>query len=57
MNTWAIINSAENCIENFIVWDGDENKWTPPNGTYAVKIEDINYSTINEKPEDGQPLI
>jgi hypothetical protein len=53
----VIINSAENCIENFIVWDGDENKWTPPNGTYAVKIEDIDYSTINERPEYGQPLI
>ena len=48
-----IINNIGNYIENLIVWDGDENKWTPPNGTYAVKIEDIDYSAINERPEDG----
>lgn len=46
-----------NYIENIVVWDGNETEWTPPNESYAVKIEDVNYSTINENPKDGYPLI
>jgi len=52
MNTWAIINSIGNYIENIIVWDGDVNKWTPPQGTSAVKMEDVDFSTINENPDN-----
>lgn len=47
-----IINSIGNYIENIIVWDGDVNKWTPPQGTSAVKIEDVDFSTINDNPDN-----
>lgn len=53
MNTWAIINNIGNYIENIIVWDGDVNKWTPPQGTSAVKMEDVDFSTINENPQNS----
>ena len=39
-------------MENIVVWDGDGNKWTPPNGTYATKMEDVDFSIINENPEN-----
>jgi hypothetical protein len=52
MNTWAIINSIGNYMENIVVWDGDENKWTPPEGTSAVKMEDVDFLSINENPEN-----
>jgi hypothetical protein len=51
-NTWMIINNIGNYIENIIVWDGDVNKWTPPQGTSAVKIEDVDFSTINDNPDN-----
>jgi hypothetical protein len=47
-----IINNIGNYIENIIVWDGDVNKWTPPQGTSAVKIEDVDFSTINDNPDN-----
>ncbi len=53
MNIWAIINDIGNYIENLIVWNGDENEWTPPEGTSVVRIEDIDYSTINENPQNS----
>lgn len=52
MNTWAIINSIGNYIENIIVWDGDVNKWNPPQGTSAIKMEDVDFLSINENPEN-----
>jgi hypothetical protein len=51
-NIWVIINSIGNYMENIVVWDGDGNKWTPPNGTYATKMEDVDFSIINENPEN-----
>jgi hypothetical protein len=53
-NTWMIINNIGNYIENIIVWDGDVNKWTPPQGTSAVKIEDVDFSTINDNPDNPE---
>lgn len=53
MDTWAIINNIGNYIENIVVWNGDETEWIPPNGTSAVKMEDVDYSTINENPENS----
>jgi hypothetical protein len=49
-----IINSIGNYIENIIVWNGDENEWTPPEGTFASKIEDVDFSTINDNPDNQE---
>jgi hypothetical protein len=52
MNIWVIINDIGNYIENIVVWNGDETEWTPPEGTSAVKMEDVDFSIINENPEN-----
>jgi hypothetical protein len=49
-----IINSIGNYIENIIVWNGDENEWTPPEGTFVSKIEDVDFSTINDNPDNPE---
>jgi hypothetical protein len=49
---WAIINKKENWIEMVVRWDGNPKTWPLPKGTYAVKRSELDYSTINEKPED-----
>ena len=57
IDDWAIINKEGNWIEMVIRWDGNTETWPLPEGTYAVKRNELDYSTINEKPEDGHALI
>jgi hypothetical protein len=52
IDDWAIINKEGNWIEMVIRWDGNTETWPLPEGTYAVKRKDLDYSTINEKPEE-----
>lgn len=47
---WAIISENGGWLENIVVWDGDLSKWQPPEGTRAVKIEEINLSELPQKP-------
>jgi len=52
MNTYAIIDSNGGWLVNLIIWDGSTS-WTPPEGTYAIKLEDIDIATLPEKPEEN----
>ncbi len=47
---WALINEQGGWLENIVVWDGNASKWQPPEGTRAVKIEEINLSELPQKP-------
>lgn len=39
MPKYAVIN-ADNIVENIIVWD-EVSQWTPPEGRYIIKVEDV----------------
>lgn len=42
--TWAVIDSVTNIVVNRVWWDGEstnpDDQWTPPEGTYVVKVDD-----------------
>jgi len=38
--TWAVIDSVTNIVVNRVWWDADIDKWSPPGGTYVIKIND-----------------
>jgi len=51
IDDWAIIDKEGKWIEMVIRWDGNEKEWPLPKGTYAIKLKDLDFSTIKEKPE------
>ena len=51
MNTYAIIDSNGGWLVNLIIWDGETN-WTPPEGTYAIKLEGIDITILPEMSSD-----
>jgi len=54
IDDWAIINQEHNWIEMVIRWDGNTETWPLPEGTYAVKRSELDYSKIQPKPEEPQ---
>lgn len=49
-NVYAIIDEANSRLINLIVWDGDTNKWQPPEGTVAKKASEVDFSLLT--PEE-----
>lgn len=45
-DTWVIIDLIQNKLVNLVVWNGDQQIWTVPTGTYAVLLSDINPSDL-----------
>jgi hypothetical protein len=56
IDDWAIINKEGNFVEMVIRWDGNTETWPLPEGTYAVKRSEVDYSIIKEKQNDGHTL-
>ena len=54
IDDWAIINKEGNFIEMVIRWDGNTETWPLPEGTYAVRRSEVDYSKIQPKPEEAQ---
>lgn len=54
IDDWAIINQEHNWIEMVIRWDGNTETWPLPEGTYAVRRSEVDYSKIQPKPEEAQ---
>ena len=54
IDDWAIINKEGNFIEMVIRWDGNTETWPLPEGTYAVRRSELDYSKIQPKPEEPQ---
>ena len=52
IDDWFIVNSETNEIEMGIRWDGNTTTWPLPEGTYAVKRSEADYSIIKEKPQN-----
>jgi hypothetical protein len=50
-NHYAIIDETGGWLVNLVVWDGNPNTWTPPFGTIAKHINEVNFSELQQKPE------
>lgn len=47
-DTYAIINIEGNWLENTVIWDGDTEKWNPPEGCKAVLLSEIDISSLKK---------
>jgi hypothetical protein len=47
---YAILDQANGHLVNTVLWDGDTAKWQPPTGTTAVRLADIDLSTLPPAP-------
>lgn len=53
MNKYAILDTEGGWLVNTVVWSGNLEDWQPPAGTTAKPVEEVDFSTLPEKPEDG----
>jgi len=54
---YAILDQAAGHLVNVVLWDGDTAKWTPPTGTTAVKLADIDLATLPTAPQpEAEPV-
>jgi hypothetical protein len=47
---YAILDQANGHLVNTVLWDGDTAKWQPPANTTAVRLADIDLSTLPPAP-------
>jgi len=47
---YAIINQVAGHLTNVVLWDGDTATWQPPDGTSAVRLADIDLSSLPATP-------
>jgi hypothetical protein len=52
---YAILDQAAGHLVNVVLWDGDLSKWTPPTGTTAVRLADIDLATLPPAPAPELP--
>ena len=53
IDDWLIVNSETHEVEMGIRWDG-KTKWPVPEGTYAVKRNEADFSKIKYKPQEDE---
>ena len=51
MNSYAIINEKGGWLENLVIWNGDLETWQPPVGTIAKPIEEVDVTSLPERPQ------
>lgn len=49
---YAILDEKGGWLLNLILWDGDETKWKPAEGTIAVLASEVDFNSLPEKPEE-----
>lgn len=53
IDDWLIVNSETHEVEMGIRWDGKTN-WPLPEGTYAMKRNEADFSKIKYKPQEDE---
>ena len=54
---YAILDQAAGHLVNVVLWDGDTAKWQPPTGTTAVRLADVDLSTLPPAPTpEAEPI-
>jgi len=54
IDDWAIINKEGNFVEMVIRWDGNTETWPLPEGMYAVKRNEADFSKIKYKEQEDE---
>ena len=54
IDDWLIVNSETHEVEMGIRWDGNTETWPLPEGTYAVKRNEVDFSKIKYKPQEDE---
>jgi len=54
---YAILDQAAGHLVNVVLWDGDSAKWTPPTGTSAVRLAEIDLATLPPAPAPEAELV
>lgn len=49
--SYAIIDDEGGWLVNTVIWNGDLNTWQPPVGTHAVPVDEVDFSTLPNRPE------
>jgi hypothetical protein len=49
-NTYAIIDNEGGWLVNLVLWDGNTETWSPPAGTHAVPIEEVDVNNLPNNP-------
>lgn len=52
---YAILDATHGHLVNVVLWDGDADKWQPPVGTNAVKLADVDLSSLPPAPAPEAP--
>lgn len=52
MTGYAVIDTVGGWLVNLVVWDGNTETWSPPEGTYAIKLDEINITALPSKPSE-----
>jgi len=54
---YALLDEQGGWLVNTVLWDGDLSKWTPPAGTSAVRLADLDLSTLPPAPAPEAELV
>lgn len=52
IKTYALIDIEGGWLVNLVRWDGDTQKWQPPEGTRAVLASEVDFQALPERPEE-----
>jgi hypothetical protein len=50
-NKWVILDENEQFL-NLVIWNGDLNKWHPPDGAIAILETDFDFLKLSYNQED-----
>jgi hypothetical protein len=50
---YAIIDISGGWLVNLVAWDGDLEKWQPPEGTRAVLASTIDFGALPANPNNA----
>jgi hypothetical protein len=54
---YAILDQANGHLVNVVLWDGDLSKWQPPTGTSAVRLAEIDITSLPPAPApEAEPV-
>jgi hypothetical protein len=54
---YALLDEQGGWLVNSVLWDGDTAKWQPPAGTNAVRLADVDLSTLPPAPAPEAELV
>jgi hypothetical protein len=53
-NHYAILDEQGGWLVNLVVWDGNVQTWSPPVGTIAKLVSEVDFNNLPQKPEESE---